>query len=417
MIAPVQRAPGPAGAEALFAEARRRRRRRRVTAAAATLAAAGLVAAGLVAAGLAAGEGARAPAGRAGPRPRPALTGRPETGRFTLPPAQVGWVDYQGRLHAGNVATGAQHVLAAFPSAAGGWFAAAAGHLFWLDFSVAHRAPIRDYDLATGRIRYLARGQSVFAAADGRHVYVMRSGTALTEFRADGSGRPRPLAVPAGWHLDFPRPVAVAGGGITVIGNADRADAFPAGIAIWYPATGQLRRLSNGGRVIAGYTPRDGRRSLLAWAPSRCPRAGCAIKITNTATMVTSTVRSPLHHGFTGGNGAFSPDGAQLAVFARRAGLGSSRPNRSELAIISTRTGRLRIVRAARLETQEDAGWVLWLPGGRRLLAGALHYSYAVDAKTLAARPFFFFPGPDDHDIMDTPDINFSAFVIPRGAP
>ncbi len=53
------------------------------------------------------------------------------------------------------------------------------------------------------------------------------------------------------------------------------------------------------------------------------------------------------------------------------------------------------------------------MPRPRRLLVGALLYSYAVDAKTLAARPFFFIHATYDHDIMDTPDINFSATVIP----
>jgi hypothetical protein len=45
---------------------------------------------------------------------------------------------------------------------------------------------------------------------------------------------------------------------------------------------------------------------------------------------------------------------------------------------------------AARLVTQEAAGWILWLPAGQRLLAGALSYSYAVDTSTYVARPFFF---------------------------
>ena len=76
------------------------------------------------------------------------------------------------------------------------------------------------------------------------------------------------------------------------------------------------------------------------------------------------------------------------------------------------------LVPAARLVTQEDAGWILWLTGGQRLLAGAHSYSYAVDTSTYAARLIFFFPqtadGPDaDHDIMDTPDINFSAVLVP----
>jgi hypothetical protein len=74
---------------------------------------------------------------------------------------------------------------------------------------------------------------------------------------------------------------------------------------------------------------------------------------------------------------------------------------------------------AARLVTQEDAGWFLWLPGGNRLLAGALLFSYAIDAQTDQARPFFFDAQKAagtgaDHNIMDTPDINFSAVLLPR---
>jgi len=119
---------------------------------------------------------------------------------------------------------------------------------------------------------------------------------------------------------------------------------------------------------------------------------------------------------------AFSPDGTRLAVFEQTASINSSCcDNNSVLAIVNTRTGAVRAVRAARLVTEEDAGWILWLPGGRRLLAGALSYSYAVDATTYAAQPFFFFPqtadGPAaDHNIMDIPDINFSAVLLPSVA-
>jgi hypothetical protein len=414
MIAPPGQAAGGAAASAadiqlLFAEARRRRRRRRMVAAAVILALAGLVATGL-----AGGGTRRGPPRRAGATPPAAVIAKPRAPRFTLPAAHLAWVDYQGELHIGNAATGTQHVVATFPSAAGGWFAAAAGHLFWLDFAASkNAAPIRDYNLATGQLRKLARGESVFASADGRHVYLMRSGTALTELRAAGSGAPRQLTVPAGWHLPFPQPIGLADGGITVIRNGDRADAFSAGLGIWYPRTGRLQVIGNGGGVIAGYTPRNARYSMLAWAPSACLRGDCMIKITNTATMATVTVRSPLHHGFTDPGAAFSPDGTQLAVFVRRASISSRWPNHSELALVSTRTGAVRVARAVKLETQEDAGWVLWLPGGRRLLAGALLASYAVDARTLSARPYFFFRAAGDHNIMDTPDINFSAVLLP----
>jgi hypothetical protein len=129
--------------------------------------------------------------------------------------------------------------------------------------------------------------------------------------------------------------------------------------------------------------------------------------------MTTVTVRSPLRHGFTIPGAAFSPDGTQLAVFARTASLSPFRANRSDLGLVSTSAGSVRLVPGAQLDTTEDAGWAVWLPGGTRLLAGALDFSYAVDANTRAVRPFFFFPGGADHDIMDTPDLNFSSVLLP----
>jgi hypothetical protein len=421
MIAPPGQAPGQvpgqapgsaADARALFAEARRRRRRRRIAGTAVTLAVAGLIAAGR------AGRGRpQAPGHVARSAPRPAVIITPRAARFTLPAAHVAWVDYSGELHIGDVATGTQQVVANVPSDSGGWFVRAGGHLYWPGFSTNKDiGAIRDYAFATGKIRYLGRGESVFASADGRHVYIMRSGARLTELPAGGSGVPRRLTVPAGWHLSFPQPVTVAGGGIVVIANGDPRKIPQLAFAVWYPRTGKLRVVGRGGGVMAAYTPRHAHHSLLAWSAGPCRNGNCLLKITNTSTLATVAVRSPLGHGFTDPGAAFSPDGRQLAALARTASLSSAsccKP--SELAIVNTRTGTLRLVAAARLGTTEDAGWARWLPGGKRLLAGALSESYVVDAKTLAARPFFFFPGRADHDIMDTPDINFSAVVITSG--
>jgi hypothetical protein len=176
--------------------------------------------------------------------------------------------------------------------------------------------------------------------------------------------------------------------------------------------------VARGAEAIGAYTPPGGRNSLIAWVPVPCASGNCPIQITSTATRATVTVRSPLPYGFAQG-AAFSPDGTRLAVFVRTASLSSSCcANNSVLAIVTTRTGALRTVPAARLVTQEDAGWILWLPGGRRVLAGALAASYAVDATTYAARSFFFFPqtadgSAADHNIMDTPDVNFSAVLLP----
>ncbi len=181
--------------------------------------------------------------------------------------------------------------------------------------------------------------------------------------------------------------------------------------------------VASGAVAVGAHTAPGGRYSLVAWEPAPCTftSQNCPIEITSTATRTTVTARSPLPYGFAQG-AAFAPDGTRLAVFERTASINSSCcANNSVLAIVNTRTGEVRVVRAARLVTQEAAGWILWLPGGTRLLAGALAYSYAVDTTTYAARPFFFFPqtadGPDaDHNIMDTPDVNFSAVLLPPAA-
>jgi hypothetical protein len=87
----------------------------------------------------------------------------------------------------------------------------------------------------------------------------------------------------------------------------------------------------------------------------------------------------------------------------------------SVLAIINTRTGTPRLLPAARLVTTEDVGWARWLPGGNRLIVGAERGSYAVDAVTLASRPFSF--GSAGDDINSSGDINFSATILTATMP
>ena len=304
--------------------------------------------------------------------PRRAVITKPRTTGFTLPAAHVAWVDYSGQLHIGDVATGSQHVVATIPSDGGGWFLRARGHLYWPDFnSDKNIVAIRDYDLATGKVRQIVARKVCLRVSYGRHLYILRTGTSLIELDADGSGPARTLTPPAGWYFSD-SPVGVADGGIVVNASDDRGKAQVPTIAIWYPRTGQVQVIGRSGGIMDEYTPRGGSYSLLAWTPGNCALRNCPLKITNTASLVTVTVRSPLGHGFTDPGSAFSPDGSSLAVFVRRASISSNWPNHSELALINTRTGTLRVVRAAKLVTQEDAGWAAWLPGGQRLLAGAL---------------------------------------------
>jgi hypothetical protein len=344
------------------------------------------------------GRGAVAAAGRVG---------------FTLPGATVAWVDYYGGLHLGKVATQAQHIVATVPAAAGagpGWLVTAGGKLY-----LGGSTLIREVDPATGTVRRVHSGTGVFASADGRQVYLVQDDGSLVELPAAGPGRPRTLRAPAGWS--FGPDQAVAGG--ILVGSQPAHG--PPRLGIWSPSSGRVRVISTGAaRSIGAVTAPGARYSMVAWAPAGCPFGGdCPVEITNTATLATVSARSPLHHGFASTGVAFSPAGLELAAWARAVSLGSQCcANTSELAIIDVSAGAVHLVPAARLVTTEDAGWILWLPGGQRLLAGALSSSYAVDTSTYVARPFFFFPqaadGPAaDHDIMDTPDINFSAVLVP----
>ncbi len=393
--------PGPGAgraAEALFAEARRRRRRRDL---------AGLVACLLLAGTAVAGLTRPWPGDDAGiHHGNPGATAAPLAG-FTLPPARVGWVDYSGNLHIGNLATGTQKVVAAVDASPADPMIVAGGRLYWAN-GVGDAAPVREYDIATGKIGYLPRGNSVFASAGGRQLYIARSGTRLVRLPADGAGPPRRLALPAGWHLAGGLGNwSVADGILVYSSDADPAP-HPVTVAVWNPVSGTVKTLGRGLDVIDAYTPPGAGYSLLAWTTTGCWQR-CPVEITNTSTLARLTIRSPGRYGFTYGglftSGAFSPDGTRLAVFLNTTN--PRDPDRepiSELAIVNTRTGALQLVRDARLGTYEDAGWARWLPGGHRLIAGAEEGSYAVDTSTLSVRALSLAPGND---------INFSATVLP----
>jgi hypothetical protein len=398
-------APGPAAssaaeAEALFAEAHRRRRRRRLAGGVACLLLAGSAAAGLMTAWPRDGSGTHH--GYPG-----AAAAAPRGPGFTLPPARVAWVDYGGQLHIGDPATGTQRVVTAADASAADPLIVAGGRLYWAGGG-QNAAPVGEYDLATGKIGYLPRGNSVFTSADGRHLYIVQTGTRLIELPADGTGAPRQLMLPAGWYMSGLLGNWSVAGGIVVYSSETDPGRHPVTLAVWNPATGSVKITGRDLDVIDVYTPPGAGYSMLAWTPAGCAQA-CPVGITNTSTLASVTVPSPNRYGFTYGglfsSGAFSPDGTRLAVF-----LNTTNPQDpyhepiSELAIVNTRTGALQLVRAARLGTYEDVGWARWLPGSNQLIVGAEVGSYAVDAATLSVRAFSF--GPVN-------DINFSATILP----
>ena len=132
--------------QALFREAHRRRRRRRMAYALIS----GFLAIAVVL-GLTTGwPRDRGPQARHGTA-RPTGTGAPG---FTLPAAMVAWVDYDGQVHVGDVATLAQRVVATAPALAGiNSLVQVGGQLYAGGSSV-----IRQVDIATGAVRRVVPG-------------------------------------------------------------------------------------------------------------------------------------------------------------------------------------------------------------------------------------------------------------------
>jgi len=385
---------------ALFAEAKRRRRRRRLGMAAALLGAAVLAAGALI--------GYRAAGHRGHEAARLAIHAHGQAPRFRLPAAVVAWFDGDGTLRIGNVATLAQRPVAQLSQEPCCTLIAAGHGIYWAGRHDG-RDSIREYDLATRQVRTVAPGWAVFASASRRNLYIAQSDTRLLVLPNGGTGRPRRLVTPPGWRV-VPLPWAVARW-IMLSTGARR----PA-IGLWRPGTRRVWVVGHG-HVMATWTQPTGRAGLIAWGSAACRQLECPIEITSTATRRTLTVRLPRGFGFIGqgGDAAFAPDGRTLAGFVNALNghpFGGFVP-----ALVNTATGRVRLVRRALMANGEMAGWLLWLPGSGRLIAGpAANTSfpaYAIDVRTAAARPFTFFV---TYHYPESPvyDITYGAVLLPR---
>jgi len=401
--------PPPRAAEAvelLFREARQRRRRRRIVMVAALVAA---VAATATAVALS-GSG----------RIRPVASVPPVSHRAVTPPGsapRVAWVDYQGQVHVGRLQTREQRVVASGGADATTSLVASGRTLFWVSGGVMA------YDTVTGRVRAFANGAQVFNAVESTDVFVgSRDAQHLARYRLDGLLVER-LALPQGWYLadagllGNPRP-ALAHGGILVQSqrtiDAETVGAKPSKLAVWSPATGNVRPLGDVWKVVATYTDNRGAKSLVAWLLASCTTSGsCLLQLTDPATGVTRQIRSPLGLGFDFG-GAFSPDGRQLAAFAMT-NLGDYNPE-TRLALVDVATGSLRPVAGATIGIGDSLAWAQWMPDSRRLIVGGVSGQdrsgsweanhFLVDSETLRSTPFSFL-----HD--GEQDVNYSVALLP----
>ncbi len=335
---------------------------------------------------------------------------------------QLAWGDYYGQLHIGSLTGLTQHVVAqadADPTAS----------LVWLDHTIMWDRAMRPnsiqtvdpianpvvegFDTATGRIFTVATGMQVFASLDHTFVYVETDYGHLAEYWPNGVSRDHILQLPDGWYLTDPSllgdPTPVVSGGILVESAPVQYARNPRTLAIWNPGTGHVRAMGKVWKVIGSYTKPGARSSLVAWAPATCEEVeNCPLRITDTATLSTRSVYSPLGHGFEWGGG-FSPDGTQLAVFVQtdHATLSPT----TQLALV-TGPGTVRTVPGAIINNGDSLAWAEWFPDSSHLVAGGVgspdgisnDNHYLVDARTRTATPFRFLADGNE-------DVNFS--VVP----
>jgi hypothetical protein len=335
-------------------------------------------------------------------------SGTPHASKVPL----LAWVSPSYRVVLGSLATFTTRVVAEVNADPSAPLVPFGGHLFWINQAGGQvdgaywPRTIEELNLATGKSTDIGPGEFMFLSADGRRLYISQTDTTLAELPAGATGRVHHLALPAGWYLPGGFSVAVANG-IVMQSNDAQSPAHTPDLAAWNPQTGHVTVIgraigNNVPNVVGTYTPPGAGYSLLAWIPASCRRLLCNIMITNTATLASRTLRSPLRYGFVLG-GAFSPDGRQLAVFVNDRPQAGGQPAELAIASTDTGTGTVRLVPAVRMTVGEDADWVRWLPGGTRLVVQA-NRDYLVTAATLEIRPFRFTGGQD---------VNFSAELIP----
>jgi hypothetical protein len=355
------------------------------------------------------------------------------------------WIDYVGHLHVGDPLTGQQQVVARALGDPTVPVVALQGRLFWVDTGCTSlpvlRCPdapesgystpvIKELDLQTHRVKILASGQAVFAAADGRSIYIERQrpgcltttggvcdphAEEVVRVPITPSGKTKVYFVPHGWDVNagngFSNPISVPGG-IFVQSNLAGVSSTPLHFALWNPATDHVVPMGYDWGLIDAHTSSDGT-TLLAWLPGTCElQQECGLDITNVGTGKTLSIPSPLPYGFDIG-GAFSPDGAQLAVFVRT-NQGDVNPA-MEFGVVDTKAGKLRLIEGVQGQIGDSVGWAHWLPNGTDVLVGTFagrnrtYNHYLVDTKSDTVKLVDFSSNPNL-------DVNFSSSSVIGGS-
>jgi len=385
--------------EAVIREARQRRRRRWLVA---ILIVAAFVLAGTTA-GLVANGGGKVPAPVSPSTPR-AIPPSVRPNHSILPgTTQLVWLA-SGGLHLGNPIQGTNRVIAQVDAAATR-LVAIGGRVYFFrrggpDVSAANGGTrIAALDIGSGRVRSLGAGINLTTTTDGRDLL---DSSHLVTLSPTGARLSSEWTVPSGYTLNTyasQHPLAAVAGGIAIESAHPSPTSGTYGLAIWYPSRGTIRVLGHDAFVIGSYTRPGSNHSLLAWIDGSGAGADVnRLAITDTATMTTRLVSSPLGGVFSSavsqygsdvaefgsnflGGGAFSPDGRQLAAF-----VSAFRPHdwpNVQLVLVNPNTGSVQLIANTLIQIGEPAGWATWSPTGSDLFGGSYREGSVIQAFAL----------------------------------
>jgi hypothetical protein len=388
-------------AQLLFREARQRRRRRWLVAL--------LIVVVFVLVGIAGGLVANGRGGDTTPISPSTLKAIPPSVRLNhsvLPgTTELVWFA-SGGLHLGNPNQGSDRVVARVDATATRLVSIGSRVYFFRrgspDVSAANGGNrIAVFDIGSGRVHSLGAGINLTTTTNGRDLLVALDPIHLVRLSPTGARLSPVWTVPSGYTLNTyasQHPLAAVAGGIAI--ESTRPSASGAYVlAIWYPSRGTIRVLGRDAFVIGSYTPPGASHSLLAWIDGG--GAGVDVNrlaITDTATMTTRLISSPLSGVFSSsvqqygsdvvefgsnflGGGAFSPDGRQLAAF-----VSAYRPHdwpNAQLVLVNPNTGSVRLIANTLIQIGEPAGWATWSPSGSDVFGGSYREGPVIQAFVL----------------------------------
>ena len=388
--------------EAVIREARQRRRRRWLVV---VLIVAAFVLVG-TAAGLVANGGGKDPAPISPSTPK-AIPPSVRPNHSVLPgTTQLVWFA-SGGLHLGNPSQGTDRVIAQVDATATR-LAAIGGRVYFFrrggpDVSAANGGTrIAVLDIRSGRVRSLGAGINLTTTTDGRDLLVALDPSHLVKLSPTGARLSPVWTVPSGYTLNTyasQHPLAAVAGGIAIESTRPSPVSGAYVLAIWDPSRGTVSVLGRDAFVIGSYTPPGANHSLLAWVDGGGGGADVnRLAITDTATMTTRLISSPLSGVFSSavsqygsdvaefgsnflGGGAFSPDGRQLAAF-----VSAFRPHdwpNAQLVLVNPNTGSVQLIANTLIQIGEPAGWATWSPTGSDLFGGSYREGPVIQAFAL----------------------------------